>query len=391
MTNTTVTRGSMAALVLAHVAGMVDMVALPLWVGTLMQTYDFQAQGAGLVVTLFLLAVALTAMLLSSVFARLPRRGALSAFGFLLAAACFYWASGLQPGADRRTEMMVFHALAGVGIGMGLSMTHGAMGRTANPHRMFAIANTLLGVFTVIFWATMPKVVASVGGHAIFLLFATLMLAAALASACLYPAIEVQAPRQGVAKRPIPRAAWLAIGALVFLTVNNAMITSFIERVGAGHGFGADRIGLALLALGLFNLFPGPLAALLERRVPAVRVGVLVPLAQALIALVIFHTQDYVFYAVAVALCVAPALFGHIFLFGLIARLDPSGRAAASNPAIVMIGSSIGPFLGGTLVQHLGYGAVGAAAVVIAACTALAAWLSARGQGRTLVAEGAQA
>ena len=351
-----------------------------------MQTYRFEPQAAGLAVTLFLLAVALTAMALSSAFVRLPHKGLLTAFGFALAAGCFYWVSGIEADGNHHGTMMVLHAVAGIGIGMGLSMTHGAMGRTANPHRMFAIANTLLGVFAVGFWASMPKVVATVGGHTIFLLFSGVMLLAALLAAMLFPRIDAPEPEQQTVMARIPRAAWLAIGALVLLTINNAMITGFMERVGAERGFGADQLALALLAFGLVNLFPGPLAALFERRISPIAVAMVVPIAQALIALVIFNTRDYTFYAVALALCVAPALFGHIFLFGLVARLDPSGRATASNPAIVMIGSSIGPLLAGTLVQTMGYSAVGTAAVVIAAFTMGAAYLIARGQrGQTPV------
>ena len=42
------------ALMAAHCAGMVDLVALPLWVGILMSHYRFDPQQAGGVVTLFL-------------------------------------------------------------------------------------------------------------------------------------------------------------------------------------------------------------------------------------------------------------------------------------------------------------------------------------------------
>lgn len=43
-----------AALCVAHCAGLVDLVALPLWMGALIQHYRFDSQQAGLLVTLFL-------------------------------------------------------------------------------------------------------------------------------------------------------------------------------------------------------------------------------------------------------------------------------------------------------------------------------------------------
>ena len=42
------------ALMVAHCAGMVDLVALPVWVGTLIAHYGFDPQQAGGLATLFL-------------------------------------------------------------------------------------------------------------------------------------------------------------------------------------------------------------------------------------------------------------------------------------------------------------------------------------------------
>lgn len=61
-------RGSAAVLLLCHVAGMADMVAMPLWIGALMQTYGLSAQHSGLAVTVFLLMAAVASSLLSKRF-----------------------------------------------------------------------------------------------------------------------------------------------------------------------------------------------------------------------------------------------------------------------------------------------------------------------------------
>ena len=55
-----------------------------------------------------------------------------------------------------------------------------------------------------------------------------------------------------------------------------------------------------------------------------------------------------------------------LLLFGMLARLDRSGRSMAATPAMLMTGAAIGPILGGTLVKASGYGALGIAAVLIA-------------------------
>jgi hypothetical protein len=75
-------------------------------------------------------------------------------------------------------------------------------------------------------------------------------------------------------------------------------------------------------------------------------------------------------YVVGVALVTTPMLLVHTFLFGLPARLGPSGRAVAATPSMVMIGSSIGPVIGGTLVMAVGYRGLGFGVVLLALAAA---------------------
>ena len=77
---------------ICHVAGMVDMVALPLWVGALIGHYHYDPAQAGAIVTLFLLSVVAASSVVAPAFGRLPHRLGITA-GFALAAAAFYLAS----------------------------------------------------------------------------------------------------------------------------------------------------------------------------------------------------------------------------------------------------------------------------------------------------------
>jgi predicted MFS family arabinose efflux permease len=72
-------------------------------------------------------------------------------------------------------------------------------------------------------------------------------------------------------------------------------------------------------------------------------------------------------YAAAASVFAAVMIFTHTFGFGLLARLEPTGRALAATPAMMMTGAAIGPVLGGTLVKAYGYGSLAFAAAAIAA------------------------
>lgn len=358
-----------AVLIIAFVIGMVDMVSLPIWVGTLMQNYGYSPPQAGITVTLFLLGVVLASTFLSPKFNRLPRR-VLVTSGFGLAAAVFYLISLQSISVNQFATIAILHAVAGVGVGTALSFTHGSIGRSANPHRLWAFSNIVLGIFAVAFLGGMPPLMAAKGANLLFTVFASMMLLGCVISAIAFPEDktgQIDSATSNQVKQSIPKAAWYLIAAVVCLLLNQAMVFSFVERIGAAHGFTPDAVTKVLIALGLVNLLPGALAAFLQTRWSPIAVGMAGPIAQAVLALTMTLSTGFTPYAVAVALYVFIVIFTHTFLFGLLAKLDNSGRIVAATPAMMMIGSCIGPALGGGIVQAFGYPGLGYAACVVAA------------------------
>ena len=364
---TTDSRRGRAALMVAHCAGMVDLVALPVWVGTLIGHHRFDPQQAGALATLFLAAAVVASVLLAPRFGRLPRR-AVAAAGFGVAALAFFGASLSRDFA----AMALLHALAGFASGAGLSVTHGTIARGANPHRLFALVGFALGVFAISFFAVVPPLLASVGGPALFRVFAAVMALAALVAALAFPQADGAAarqvpPMQAAGGAPLPRTVWFGIAGIGCMGLVQAMTFSFLERVGTERGFAPAAVTGVLVALSVVNLFPAALAALLEKRWSARAVLLSGPVLQALLVALVMRSTVFAPYAAAAAVFAAVMIFTHTFGFGLLARLEPTGRALAATPAMVMTGAAIGPVLGGTLVKAFGYGSLALAAAVIAA------------------------
>ncbi len=356
------------ALMVAHSAGMIDLVALPIWVGVLVAHYGFDPQQAGALATLFLGGVVLASVVLARIFHRGAGRG-VATLGFAAAAAAF----GLAATRTDFAALAALHALAGLAVGAALSVTHGSIARSDRPHRLFALAGMALGVFAVVFLGATPQAVAAAGGPALFVVFAAVMALAALASLLAFPSVGAAAGRPASAAVPaaLEPAVWFGIAGIACMTVVQAMTFSFLERVGAERGFDRQAINAVLIALGIVNLFPAALAALLERRVAARSVLLAGPLLQAALAAVVMNASGFAPYAVAASLFAAVMIFTHTFAFGLLSRLEPSGRALAATPAMLMAGSAIGPVLGGTLVKSFGYGSLGIAAALMAAVAVL--------------------
>lgn len=357
------------ALMVAHCAGMVDLVALPVWVGTLISKYGLDPQQAGGLATLFLAGAVVSSLVFAPRFNRI--RGRLAApLGFALAAAAFF---AVSTTSDFLT-LALLHALAGLSAGCGLSFTHGTIGRSANPHRLFAVVGLALGIFAIVFFVSVPQLIANAGGSVLFVVFGCVMLLAAIVGVFAFPVPDADIQDKSRPQGKLDPAVWFAVLGVACMGLVQAMMFSFVERIGTDRGFGFAAVSGVLIAVGIVNLTSSPLAVLLQRRLPAHQVVLAGPVFQAALAVLIAKSESFAFYAVATALLPAVIGFTHTFAFGLLARLDPSGRAVAATPAMLMIGAAIGPVLGGTLTKLAGYGSLGLAAVPVATLAVCCFW-----------------
>lgn len=148
------------ALMAAHCAGMVDIVALPVWVGTLIARFGFDPQQAGALATLFLASGVMASMILAPRFHRVRGRWIVPV-AYAVAGAAFL--------ACMRTSqfetLAVLHVVGGLATGLGLSVTHGTVALTSNPHRLFGFMQVAVGFFGIAYMVSAPQIIAAVGGR----------------------------------------------------------------------------------------------------------------------------------------------------------------------------------------------------------------------------------
>ncbi|MVA27748.1 MFS transporter (plasmid) [Agrobacterium vitis] len=362
-------KGTRTALIVGHSAGMIDMVSLPMWVGGLMGGYGYSSAQAGGLVTTFLLGVVVASCGLAPLFHRFSMRWVPGAgfTGAALSFAALWMASGFE-------IFLALHLCAGLCIGTALSAVHGTIGRTSNPHRTFAYATIGFGIFSVIFIVFATQVIAATQPRNLFLIFAGVMAIAAAVNWLLFPhsAIMPKTEKTPSAKSGrVPRfepVVWFLIAALLGMNFNQAMNFSFVERIANGHGWPASTINGILVGVALLSLIPAPLAVLFEKKFHPVYVGVAGVLLQTALSLGMTHALSIPGFAASAIFIPFVMIFSHTFLFGLLSRVEPTGRAVAANPAITMGGGALGPLVGGILVQTMGYQGISVATALVAAC-----------------------
>ena len=369
------------SLVLCHCAGMIDIVALPVWVGiVLIGQYGLDPQRAGALATFFLGAVVASSLFFSPRIDRIRGTIAVPA-GFGVAAAAFF---ALSTTRDYGT-MAALHIIGGLAVGCGLSFTHSTVGSSANPHRLIAIAFTALSILSFAFLGGVPQLVMSKGGAVMFVVLGCIMLVAALFAMLGFPVRQAGPSLNGkaVVHAPLSRSVWFAMVGTTLLTLSHSMMLSFLEPVGLTRGFSQQQVMGVLFAIGVVNLFPGLLAAVLERKVAAGAVMIAGPALQGILALALTQSPTFGLYAVAASAFPAVIIFTHTFVFAFLARNDPSTRAVAATPVVAMTGSAIGPSLGGVVVHNLGYASIGWTVAVVASIGVFCFWQAQRGASRT--------
>lgn len=285
------------ALIIAHCAGMVDLIGLPLWVGVLIEHYGFNPQQAGGLATLFLAGIVISSLLLAPRFNRLPKR-MIATLGFMISAVGFFIAAKtINPNI-----LMVLHAICGIATGAALSMTHGTISQGHSPHRLMAMAGVALGIFAVIFMAIVPQLIINYGGQTLFMVFGTVMVIAALTVFTSFPEKTTVIQKENLISNhhlAFPRAVWFGLIGFAFVCLSHAMTNSFVERVGVDHGFAREHIAIALFAMAVMSIITGILAAYCENKLSVRSVLIITPILHALMITLLMNSTTFPTYVLA--------------------------------------------------------------------------------------------
>lgn len=279
------------------------------------------------------------------------------------------------------TVLTALRALHGFVGGMAVGVAYSVIARTRSPDRAFGMLLLVqfgLGGLGVMF---LPTLVPDYGARILFLSLAALTACALVALAAIPRLDPAQSAQAGAGARLSTSArvtaAFTLLGLFLFQGGNMAL-SAFIIRLGEHAQLHRDFIGQAL---GWATWIGAAGAGLVI--VMGTRFGRLRPLLVALL-LTLAGTAGFFWSAAAVVFFIANVgtaitwSFVVPYLFGMLSRLDGSGRLATLGGFVSKLGLASGPMLAGRLLADDDFNLLIVVAIVALALSGVATLAAAR-------------
>lgn len=360
-------------LMITYAVGIMSATYIPVWVGAASMRYGAPASQVGLIGSYGLGAFAVANILTAAVRSPGPTRVPMTVG--LIAAIALNFLAATAP------SLVIFAlALVGAGIANGflLAEVNARAAASADPPRVFAGQLFVMMVFAAIFFAAAPRLLTVLGPGATFFYCAAASLLALLSVTKLDPKASERAAGEA---RPVFRLSLdggllLAAATLLFIAMN--LLLPFLGSEAARTGVPLAAYSKALSLGALVNL-AGPILAerLLRSRAPWVltmSIGIILLLSCD--ALITTFDSGTAFLTGVVLLPFFLLVLVPFYLTFLV-KADESGKLVTVSPAFFMIGTAVGPGVGGVTLDALGLPGLAVAGIVTPLLALLATWAGA--------------
>lgn len=346
--------------------GLLSSNALPLIIGTLVDSVALSEAEAGLVGSYEMAAVAVAAGLLAFRVHRLSKvRLALAGSALVVAANLV---SSLFPAPDL---LPVWRCVAGAGAGCALAAGNAAIAGHKDPDRIFALVTFFGGLAAAALLVGLSWVTAA-GFAALTLVLAGISLVAMPPMVFLAGATATEVSEASESPPVDWTLGWPVLAALFLISVGEGAIWAYSERIGNDIGMAPGEIGSTLAGATLLGLGGAAFAAWL-----GLKAGRAWPLflglsVEGVGCLVIGTATEPSAYIVGQLLYSAAFLFVLPYLMGTSAAIDPAGRVATAASSVMLIAMAFAPGVGGFATEAIGYPGLGMMVCMLAITAALA-------------------
>ncbi|MBU2979995.1 MFS transporter [Alteromonas sp. C1M14] len=348
---------AIAALIACHVAGLVFLPAMPLVMGAFVSDFAANSHWLGRIASLQLLTTACGALCFSVMAGRFDCRKLV-----LFAISTEIILNIATANANGVVALLTLRGLSGFAQGTLLAAAGAGAALTTRTEKTFAWYNIALATFAVIVLICGATVVPRYGNAGVFGLIVCVDVLTLLVVLKQFPSFRLTSKHptsffKGVTTIP---GALQVLFALGLFGVALSGTQTFMERLGFFHGSTLDVMALAL-ACGWCIAVASPFLLLLYCSRARTSFWLLSAAygTIALLALALSFAPTAAIFLVAMALFTPVIMFIEPLQFGVLGRLDDSGRLAALGPAAISVGCGAGPLLTSMVVNNFSLVGVG--------------------------------
>jgi predicted MFS family arabinose efflux permease len=255
--------------------------------------------------------------------------------------------------------LMITRAIASIGGGVIAASGTAAAAGSASPERTFAIGGVLSTLIFAIGYGAIPHILANFEIQGVYLSLAAYGVCVLPAYWFLTSPFENKAATSGFFKllkdAPYRKLALFAMVGLFIYELGQNGVFTYIDKLGANAGVGAEDRGIMLLLSTTIAMLGGGLAAWIGTSFGHFR-PVLVGLGfNILIGALFTIIEDPSYYVYMILFWKMSYSFIMPYLMGTLASLDREGRWAVAGDAFWNFASTPGPVIATLIVTNMGY------------------------------------
>lgn len=339
---------------LAHLGA----VAMPFQIGAVMDALAVSPEAAGIFGFCQMGALALAMILSAPAVDRLPP-AMLAIGGAILAAAANLAMFQFVPGL---WLLCVLAMLAGAGYGAVFAATIAGISSSPFADRLFALSSGGSVMIVVALMAWFPTISVRFGTMGPFVGIGALVLATSPFLLGFGWQARARAAATGPASPVRSRGAIAIYVIWACFSLASGVAWSFAERIGRSIGLDPATIG-AILSASTFAGIGGTLvAAAIAGRWPRLVSATIGLVGTGLGCLLFSIAGGAALFASGALLFWVASMFFYCVMLGTAAAYDPSGRVGTSGGGFDRLGFACGPALGGLILGHFSFAALGIAA-----------------------------
>jgi len=334
--------------------GFLSYLVMPYLIGSVADGMGLEVDQAGLIGSVELLIVALSAFVVSAKVRVLPRRK-VAMIGGLIAII----GHSLSLLTNSIEALIACRVLAGVGAGMSLAIGNACLAASHDPAKAYGQVMMLLATVGAGVIVSLGYITEAWSYYGVFGTQAIVVALMLIPMSLLPERDETQAEDDiSHGKIPMLPAALIVVGIFLWHFCDNS-ICGFSERIATKIGMQPDVIGWLLgggLLVGVLGGFIASGMGTRYGRIWPICVGVAAVVA---CVSVITSTEIIPMYTASILTYIVGFMFISSYIYGLAGELDPHGRVMAVASGAGNLGVALAPLISGRLIGAGGYELMG--------------------------------